>query len=104
VTVTNNGPSPATSIVLTDTWTTTVTGRVQLFSFGTSQGQCASTNDQRIDCQLGALRSGARTTVTITLRALGIGSVTDQAQVSAAEFDPNTANNVDSETTTIGSG
>jgi Domain of unknown function DUF11 len=100
VTVTNNGPSAATSIVLTDTWTTTVTGRVQLLSFGTSQGQCASTNDQRIDCQLGALRSGARTTV----RALGIGSVTDQAQVSAAEFDPNTANNVDSETTTIGSG
>jgi len=104
VTVTNNGPSPASAVVLADSWSTTVAGGVQLLSFATTQGQCALTNDQRIDCQLGGLANDATTTVTVTLRARGTGSVTDQAQVSAAEFDPNTADNADSETTTVGSG
>jgi len=45
---------------------------------------------------------GHQSAVTVTLRARGIGSVTDRAQDSAAEFDPNTANNADSQTTTIG--
>lgn len=104
VTVTNNGLSPASAVVLTDSWSTTVAGGVQLVTFATTQGQCALTSNQSIDCQLGGLANGAATTVTVTVRARGIGSVTDQAQVSAAEFDPNTANNADSETTTVGSG
>jgi uncharacterized repeat protein (TIGR01451 family) len=104
VTVTNNGPSPASAVALTDSWSTTIAGGVQLLSFATTQGQCALTQDQRIDCQLGGLAGGASTTVTVTLRARGTGSVTDQVQVSAAEFDPNTANNAGSETTTVGSG
>jgi uncharacterized repeat protein (TIGR01451 family) len=102
LTVTNNGPSPASVVTLTDSWSTTVAGGVQLLSFTTTQGQCALTNNQTIDCQLGGLASGANTTVTVTLRPLGTGSVTDQAQVSAAEFDPDTANNADVETTTVG--
>ena len=101
VTVTNHGPSPASAVSLTDTWSTTVGGGVQLLSFAAAQGPCTLTN-QRIDCQLGGLASGASTTVTVTLRALGTGSVTDQAQVSAAEFDPDTANNAAAETTTVG--
>jgi uncharacterized repeat protein (TIGR01451 family) len=103
-TVTNNGPSPASAVALIDDWSTTVAGGVHLATFATTQGQCALINDQRIDCQLGGLANGANTTVTVTLRARGTGSVTDQAQVSAAEFDPNTADNTDSETTTVGSG
>ena len=102
VTVTNHGPSPASAVTLTDTWSTTARGGVQLLSFAAAQGQCALTSNQRIDCQLGGLASGASTTVTVTLRALGTGSVTDQAQVSAAEFDPDTANNTGAETTTVG--
>lgn len=102
VTVTNNGPSPASAVALTDSWSTTVAGGVQLLSFAAAQGQCALTNNQQIDCQLGGLPSDATTTVTLTMRARGTGSVTDQAQDSAAELDPNTANNADSQTTTIG--
>jgi uncharacterized repeat protein (TIGR01451 family) len=104
VTVTNNGPSPASAVALTDSWSATVVGGVQLLSFAATQGQCALTSAQRIDCQLGGLANSANTTVTVTVRARGTGSVTDQAQVSAAEFDPNTANNADSETTAVGSG
>jgi uncharacterized repeat protein (TIGR01451 family) len=103
VTITNLGPSPASGVTLADTWSTTVPGGVQLLSLGATQGQCAQTADSSIDCQLGELASGADATLTVRLRPRGIGSVTDQAQVSAAEFDPDTTNNADSETTRIGS-
>jgi Domain of unknown function DUF11 len=52
---------------------------------------------------LGGLASGANATLTVSLRPRGIGSITNQAQVSSAEFDPDTGNNADSETTTVGS-
>jgi len=102
VTVTNHGPSPASAVALRDTWSSTVAGGVQLQSFGTTQGQCALTTDQRIDCQLGELTSGATTTVSVTVRARGTGAVTDQAQVSGAEFDPDATNNTTTLTTTVG--
>jgi uncharacterized repeat protein (TIGR01451 family) len=102
VTITNHGPSPASAVALTDTWSTTVRGGAQLLSFAASQGQCALAADERIDCQLGDLASGANATLTVSLRPKGTGSVTDQAQASATEFDPDTANNIDSETTTVG--
>jgi uncharacterized repeat protein (TIGR01451 family) len=103
VAITNLGPSPASAVTLADTWSTTIPGGVQLLSFGATQGQCAQTADSSIDCRLGELASGANATVTIRLRPRGIGSVGDQAQVSAAEFDPDTTNSADGETTRIGS-
>jgi uncharacterized repeat protein (TIGR01451 family) len=102
VTVTNHGPSAASVIALTDTWSSTAAGGVQLVSFATSQGQCALIANQRIDCQLGALAGGGTATVTVTVRAKGTGSVTDQTQVSAADFDPDTTNNAATATTTVG--
>lgn len=102
VTITNHGPSPASALTLTDSWSTTVPGGAQLLSVETTQGQCTLTVDSSIDCHLGELANGANATVTLTLRPRGVGSVTDQAQVSAAEFDRDTANNADSETTTVG--
>jgi uncharacterized repeat protein (TIGR01451 family) len=101
VTLTNHGPSPASSVALTDTWSTTVRGGAQLLSFTASQGQCVLVADQRIDCQLGGLASGANAALTVSLRPKGTGSVTDQTQVSATEFDTDTANNTNSETTTV---
>jgi uncharacterized repeat protein (TIGR01451 family) len=101
VTITNHGPSPASAVALTDTWTTTVRSGAQLLSFAASQGQCVLAPDQRIDCQLGELASGANATLTISLRPRGTGSLTDQAQVPTTEVDPDTANNTDSETTTV---
>jgi uncharacterized repeat protein (TIGR01451 family) len=81
VTLTNHGPSPASSVALTDTWSTTVRGGAQLLSFTASQGQCVLVADQRIDCQLGGLASGANAALTVSLRPKGTGSVTDQTQV-----------------------
>jgi uncharacterized repeat protein (TIGR01451 family) len=103
VTIINHGPSPVSSIALTDTWSTTVRGGVQLLSFTTTQGQCVQAAAQSIDCQLGGLASGATGTLTVRLRPQGIGSIANQAQVSSVEFDPDTANNADTETTLVGS-
>jgi uncharacterized repeat protein (TIGR01451 family) len=102
VIVTNNGPSPASAVTLTDDWTTTIPGGVILLSFGASQGQCTLISPAQINCPLGDLASGATATVTITLRPLGVGLVTDRAEAHATEYDRAPDNNTDSETTTVG--
>jgi uncharacterized repeat protein (TIGR01451 family) len=101
VTVTNNGPSPASDVSLTDEWSTTVPGGLALLSVETSQGQCTTTAPATIDCDLGVLASGAVGTVTIRLRPRGRGSVTNEARVTAAEHDWDPTNNIATATTAI---
>ncbi len=101
--ITNHGPAPASAVSLTETWSPAVSGGVRLLSFGATQGECVLTGDMGIGCQLGGLASGATATATLRVWPRGIGSVSDHARVSAAEFDRDTTNNIDSETTTIGS-
>jgi uncharacterized repeat protein (TIGR01451 family) len=102
VTVTNQGPSQATAVSLTDAWSSTVPGGVTLLSFTVSQGSCTQTGEATVGCQLGTLAGTATATLTIVLRPQGRGTVTNMASVSAAEFDPDTANNSASEETTVG--
>jgi uncharacterized repeat protein (TIGR01451 family) len=102
VTVTNNGPSPATEVALTGTWRTSATGGVKLLSFHTSQGACSPSSGAGLTCMLGALGRGSSASVTVTLRPRGKGTLTSTASVTAAEFDSDMDNNTDSETTTIG--
>jgi uncharacterized repeat protein (TIGR01451 family) len=101
VTVGNAGPSPASAVTVTDalTWTTR---RLQLLSLTTSQGQCSSATNLTIDCQLGTLDSGSNAVLTLTVRPSGTGTITDDAQAAAAEFDPDTTDNLSRETTTVG--
>jgi uncharacterized repeat protein (TIGR01451 family) len=101
VTVSNRGPSPASSVLLVDTWNAETPGGAELLSVQASQGSCLSTTAQRIDCQLGGLVAGATATVTVQLRPRGTGLVSTQASASAAESDPDPTNNTVSETTTV---
>jgi len=102
-TVVNLGPSTATDVHLVDSWSTTIIGGVQLVSFSASQNlSCTRTSDQRIDCTTPALNSGASATLTITLRPLGVGSVSDFAQVRSLVDDPVRSNDRAGETTTVG--
>jgi hypothetical protein len=55
-----------------------------------------------LDCDLGVLSGGATATVTLRLRPRGGGTRTNRADVTAAEHDPDPANNVASESTGIG--
>jgi hypothetical protein len=101
VTVTNNGPSPASGVILTDEWSSTDLRELALLSATASQGQCTITAAARVDCALGELASGAAATVTLQMRPRGVGSVSNQAQATAIEYDPNPANNAATETTAI---
>jgi uncharacterized repeat protein (TIGR01451 family) len=103
VTITNAGPSPASAVRLVNAWSTTVRRGLELLSFTASQGQCSQTAAVTIECELGEVARGGTAAVTVTLWPRGPGTVTDEARVSAAESDPDSANNVDDETTSVGS-
>lgn len=105
VTVSNQGPSPASGVGLLGSWNTSIAGGVELLSLETSQGVCAlpldGTSGGQIDCELGEMASGATVTVRVTLRPRGVGSVNLEAEASASLFDGDTTNNRDVESTAI---
>jgi uncharacterized repeat protein (TIGR01451 family) len=89
IVVTDNGPSPATGVTLTDPLPTGVTFQ----SLTTTQGTCSGTTT--VTCALGSLADGASATVTITVLAdSASASVTNTATAHANEFDPDPTNNV----------
>jgi uncharacterized repeat protein (TIGR01451 family) len=98
MTVTNNGSSSASAVTLTST----LGEGASLVSATASQGSCSTTSP--VTCDLGNLAPGASITVTLMATAASAGSVTTNALVSAAENDPDTANNNASTTTSVVSG
>jgi uncharacterized repeat protein (TIGR01451 family) len=88
ISVTNNGPDPATNVVVNDD----LPAGLQFVSAIPTQGSCSGTDP--FSCSLGTLNSGA--TATITLQALvtaTTGSIANTATVSSAIADGNGANN-----------
>jgi uncharacterized repeat protein (TIGR01451 family) len=83
ITVTNGGPSTATSIQVTDTPTN--------LSITSVTGACAA-----LPCTITSLASGANTTINVTATITAAGSFDNTANATAAEFDPDTSNNTDS--------
>ena len=98
VTVTNGGPSLATAVVLTDT----MPASAKFESATPSQGQCAETSGT-VTCTLGAIVKDASATVTITATPTqGNTTITNTADVKAAEIDPESGNDVAVQSTTVG--
>jgi len=87
ITVTNNGPTAATGVNLTDT----LAAGLVLVSATPSQGSCSGTGP--INCPLGNLAGGASATVTVVVSAAASGSYTNTASVTATQPDLNTGNN-----------
>lgn len=88
--VSNAGPDPATTVTLTDPLPTQAT----LVSATPTQGSCSGTTT--ITCDLGTINSMASATVTIVATlstATPINQAQNQANVTAAETDPNLGNN-----------
>lgn len=86
--VTNQGPSTATSVTVTDP----LPASVILVSATPSQGTCSSAGGT-VTCSLGSLADGATATVTIRVTPAVKATITNTASVSANERDPNPANN-----------
>jgi len=82
LTATNNGPSPATNVIVTDT----LPPSLQFVSATPSQGTCNASSP--VTCNLGSLAVSASATVTLTVQVIGTsGTITNTATVSALE-DP----------------
>jgi uncharacterized repeat protein (TIGR01451 family) len=101
VTVTNNGPSPAAHVLVSDTFG----GQgVTLVSIVPAQGTCVTAPS--LSCDLGFLTAGASTTVTVTLQFTNAGA-TNVASVSATDdagiayTDPTPSNNTGSSSTGV---
>jgi YVTN family beta-propeller protein len=95
--VTNNGPNDATGVTLVDTFPPAASAS----SYTASQGTCTG-GVPSATCNLGTISAGSTATVTFTVSPPpGPGTITNNATVSASEFDPNPANNTASVTSTL---
>src|SRR5204862_3785785 len=94
VVVTNGGPSPATSVVVSDP---TPVG----IAFISNSGACTTS----YPCSIGTLASGQNATITSTYSvppAYTGGTIANTASASSAVNDPNNTNDSSTVTTTVG--
>ena len=97
LTVTNNGPSPATGVVVTDTLPASFT----YVSATPSQGSCTPPAGSVLTCTLGNLAVGASATIAVVVTPTAAGTFDNVASVVGNEEDSNLANNSDTEPTTV---
>jgi uncharacterized repeat protein (TIGR01451 family) len=105
ITVTNNGPSPATSVVVHDNLPAQVTN-VSVSSPGnTCNVGVPGDPAQPLTCNMGTIANGAVETITITVTVKANtphGTILfNQARVSSPTADPNNGNNSQSASTTV---
>ena len=93
ITVTNNGPDAATSVLLTDTLPSGVT-------FVSASSSCTEVSGV-VTCDIGALANGASAMVEIVVTTTGVGTITNTAAVAGNQGDPDEGNNTDTENTTV---
>jgi uncharacterized repeat protein (TIGR01451 family)/LPXTG-motif cell wall-anchored protein len=101
ITVTNNGPVTAESVVAEDTLPSTVT----FVSATPDVGTCAHAAGV-VTCDLGDLASGDSVTITVVVETEAVGEVTDPTLlnvvvVSTTTDEENLSNNTDDEETSI---
>lgn len=97
--VLNNGPFPASGVVLTDN----LPSNVVFASASSSQGSCSAAGST-VTCSLGAINVKGTVGVSIVVTARGSGTATNVASVSGNPKDPNPSNNTASASTEITGG
>jgi uncharacterized repeat protein (TIGR01451 family) len=99
IVVTNNGPSTATGVTMTDQ----LPKNAGFASAATTKGTCSAKPSRAlVTCALGDLVSGASATVTIVVKSPAKGTITNTASVTATSpTDSNPGNNTATATTTV---
>lgn len=94
LTVTNNGPSTATNVVVTDN----LPSELSFVSGTTTVGTLTNTGNN-VSVNLGTLAPNGTATIVLntTVVGTGFGTITNTASVAAAEAESITANNTDSD-------
>lgn len=96
--VTNDGPSDATSVTVTDSLSPNVT----LVSIVASQGTgCTPMGNSQYLCSLGTLANGAVATITILVKPTEPGCITNTASVSSGTTELDLCNNTTSTCTLV---
>lgn len=93
VSVTNNGPSVARNVVVSDDVVDDITGLTA--TTGASPNPCTVGANNQVSCALGAVDPGTTTTITLAgdLPADFTGTLTNTATVASPTADPTTSNN-----------
>ncbi len=94
--VTNNGPSPATNVVLTDPLPV---GTAFVSAVPPANATCSGTTT--VTCNLNSIASGAAAIVNITITPQAPGQLSNTASVTANEPDPDTSDNSTTIQTTV---
>src|SRR5918995_1118717 len=92
-----NNAAPATNVVVTDT----LPSQVDFVSATPSQGTPCDRTGSTVTCNLGNMAAGATATVTIVIQPKKAGTSSNTAVVASTPPDMNTANNSDTESTTV---
>ena len=95
LTVTNNGPSTASDVQVTDA----LPAGVNYVSAVSSQGSCSGTST--VIGSLGSLASGATATVTIVVHPTAENTYLNTASLTSSSADPNQTNNSATVSTTV---
>jgi uncharacterized repeat protein (TIGR01451 family)/CSLREA domain-containing protein len=104
LTVSNTGPQDATGVTVTDV----LPDSLHFNSVSPSQGACtrsAATSPKpkagTISCSLGSIANSAGATITIVVTATTPGTVTNTANLTGNQSDPDQSNNSSTATTTV---
>ncbi len=90
-TITNNGPTRATRVVLTDVWSV---GVASFEPTGSSDSCKVAPGAPEVDCDLGSIPSGQSRTITVVLHTAVAAQIRNDASVeSPGEVDQNPNNN-----------
>jgi len=95
IAVTNNGPSPATNVIVTDT----LPAGPAFVSAIPNQGSCSGTTT--VTCNLGSIANGVVAIVSIMITPQTFGQLSNTASVAATETDPDMSDNSTTIQTTV---